>query len=288
MDNIHYGRKRKGIQQQLNTVIGQWLKSITCKKVRDIAGKNVIVTGGSIASMLLGEKVNDYDVYFRTEEANYTVSKYYVDKFLADNAAPSDMIKVFVIDDNSVGSQKTRVMVGVGDNPREEIKLDRKDAKKRNKDRYRPIFISSNAITLSNKFQIVTRFHGSPKKLHENYDFIHAMNYYDFKKQKLKLKPEALENILSRSLVYRGSLYPVASIFRMKKFIKRGWRITAGEMFKIMFQISLLDLTNIEVLKEQLTGVDALYLRELMNALESHEGEIDSTVVMKYVDKIFG
>ena len=48
--------------------------------------------------------------------------------------------------------------------------------------KFRPIFLSQNAITLSNKAQIVIRFYGEPDQIHSNYDFVHATCYYDFAK----------------------------------------------------------------------------------------------------------
>lgn len=62
MNGIRYGRKRKGIIKHLKSKIEDWLESIEDEDLRKLAEKNVIVTGGSIASMLLGEKVNDYEL----------------------------------------------------------------------------------------------------------------------------------------------------------------------------------------------------------------------------------
>src|SRR3546814_8968134 len=37
---------------------------------------------------------------------------------------------------------------------------------------YRPVFMLTNAITLSDKIQIVLRFYGEADAIHENYDFV--------------------------------------------------------------------------------------------------------------------
>lgn len=154
--------------------------------------------------------------------------------------------------------------------------------------KYNPIFLSQNAITLTDKFQIIIRFFGEPEQIHNNYDFEHAMNYYDYGTNELVLKLEALECLLSRTLIYRGSLYPIASIFRMKKFIERGWRIGAGEQLKIMWQISEIDLSDPNILMEQLTGVDMVYMRALIEALKGMSQEkINAAYVSKIIDKIF-
>lgn len=312
---IKYGRKKNGIRIELKKKIEDWIKSIDDEEVRKIVANNTIVTGGAIASMLLGEKVNDYDVYMKTKEAAKMVAQYYVKKFNDLNSEKFDNMTISyrpVVREETLknikGVEEDRIVIfmksaGVASETQEEYnyyelggiddatefvsKLS-EDIRDTSKPRYRPIFLSQNAITLSDKMQIVIRFFGSPNEIHENYDFAHAKNYYDYDKNYLHLDPEALECLLSRTLIYRGSLYPIASIFRMKKFIERGWRISAGQQLKIMWQISEMDLKDHVVMKEQLVGVDMAYLYQLVEALTKTDPEkIDSTYVATIIDKIF-
>jgi hypothetical protein len=315
-EEIKYGRKRNGIAKQLNEKIGSWIASITDEAVREAAKKDTIVTGGSIASMLLGDPVNDYDVYFRTKETTLLVAQYYVDLFNKNKKAKEEsggdivsyepVVKEVEIT-NCKGQSEECVIIymqsaGVaaetqtpyqyfeqsGADETENFGESLRATSDNDKD-YRPVFLSENAITLSGKIQIVNRFYGSPDEIHDNYDFIHACNYYDYDSKELVLKPEALEALLSRTLVYRGSLFPIASLFRLKKFLNRGWRCSAGQMLKIAFQISELDLSNFNTLKVQLTGVDMAYMWQLIEALKDVESEkINSTYVAVIIDKIFG
>ena len=169
----------------------------------------------------------------------------------------------------------------------------KKDADVSNRPKYRPIFLSSNAITLSNKIQIVIRFYGNPTEIHENYDFVHAMNYWLSADDKLVTHTEALEALLARNLVYRGSKYPIASILRAKKFILRGWSINAGQYLKMAFQISKLDMENLDVLHEQLTGCDMAYMGMAVSALrdakqKNPDLQFDATYFCEIIDRIFG
>jgi len=75
------GMKGKTIAKILKSQVGRWIKSIEDEKLRELVSKNTIVTGGSIASMLLGEDVNDYDIYFKNNETAKAVADYYVEKF---------------------------------------------------------------------------------------------------------------------------------------------------------------------------------------------------------------
>jgi hypothetical protein len=165
------------------------------------------------------------------------------------------------------------------------------------KEAYRPIFFSPNAITLANKIQLVLRFYGNPAEIHKNYDFIsctcvwepgHKTNDYG----QLTLPALALESILTKQLRYVGSLYPLCSIFRTRKFIQRGWYINAGDLLKMAFQVSELDLTNIDVLEEQLTGVDAAYFIQVIGYCRKRQQkdpsfQITLPYLVTILDKIF-
>jgi hypothetical protein len=156
------------------------------------------------------------------------------------------------------------------------------------KPRYRPVFMSRNAITLSQGVQIVLRFFGKPDEIHENYDFVHCTNYWTSWDGILELKPDALECLLTKELRYVGSKYPICSIVRLRKFIKRGFTINAGNILKICMQVSDLDLTNVEVLEEQLTGVDVAYFHEVIQKLKEKDKEqVDATYLMEIIDRMF-
>jgi hypothetical protein len=161
------------------------------------------------------------------------------------------------------------------------------------KNKYKPVFLSTNAITLSNKIQLIIRFYGNPEEIHSNYDFVHATNYWDSQTGQVVLKQEALEAIMNKELLYVGSKYPIASLVRTRKFIKRGWQINAGQYVKIAWQISELDLSNIYTLEDQLVGVDSIYFLNFIEclktkALKDKTFNITGTYVGSVIDKIFG
>lgn len=160
------------------------------------------------------------------------------------------------------------------------------------KEKYRPVFLSSNAITLSDKIQLVLRFTGKPEEIHESYDFVHATNYWT-DKEGLVTNSEALESLLARELIYRGSLYPLASIFRTRKFIQRDWSCHVGNYVKMAMQLNEFDLSNVRVLEEQLTGVDALYLGQVIatvkNKLKDNPSfEFNAMYVCELCDRMMG
>jgi hypothetical protein len=327
------GMKRTTIKTILRKKLNYWLDSITDERVREIARENVLVCGGAISSMLLGEKPNDYDLYFKTKGAAMAVAVYYIKVFNASNKLSSvngyeaelreikvtnirgeeeERIVIFMKsagvaaeDQNRyeyfegqseatttdfIKSLKTQDDIGVqlGLDPAETVE-DVSKKLKSEKVRYRPIFLTDNAITLSDKVQVIIRFFGSVDDIHNNFDFVHAFCSYDLAGNSLTLPAESLEALLTRNLIYKGSLYPIASLFRIRKFLERGFRISAGQLLKIVWQLNELDLTNLATLKEQLIGVDFAYMRELIAALEKDAGalQIDSIYIGQLIDEIF-
>ena len=169
------------------------------------------------------------------------------------------------------------------ENPLDE---DIEDTGAKDKPKYRPVFFSSNAVTLSDKIQIVTRFCGSPEEIHSNFDYVHATNYWTSDEGKLVLGIEAYEACHSRELIYIGSKYPVCSLFRMRKFLSRGFTITAGEILKIVMNISEFDLKDARVLRDQLIGVDSSYFNRLINALKGQEN-IDRMYLTVIINRMY-
>lgn len=312
--------KAKTIKAIIRKKIGDWLASIEDERLREQAAQNTIVTGGAIASMLLNEPVNDFDIYFRDKATTKAVADYYVARFKPASRKGIDC-KIFVDDQaeririvvksagiaSEDGAQKEyqyfesrpdgeaqgyvgEVMGDPGEiedtyADTEELALNTEDD---GKPLYRPVFMSTNAITLSHKVQIVLRFYGDPDAIHENYDFVHCTNYYSSWDEKLVLRPDALEALLARELRYVGSKYPVCSVMRLRKFIKRGWSVNAGQVLKMCLQISALDLTDPAVLEDQLTGVDSAYFLEVMTKVkEKDPTKVNSAYLVEILDRMF-
>ncbi len=155
------------------------------------------------------------------------------------------------------------------------------------KPKYRPIYITDNAITLSGKVQLITRFYGEPEEIHKNFDYQHCCGYWTSWEGKVLADADTLECLLNKELRYRGSLYPVSSIIRMRKFIKRGWKINAGNMLKPIFQVSLLDLTDLKVLEEQLIGVDSAYFKSIIDyCRQKQKKDVGWTLNYEYLSEI--
>lgn len=314
--------KKKIINKIIAAKIKNWTDSIEDESVREAVKKDVIVTGGCICSMLLNESISDFDVYFKTLKTAELVTKYYLGKF-AENPPPAfaggdkkveiyyemhdDRVKIIVKSAGVAGEESGKEKYAyfemepsnqeayvdssfeqiadnedeISENPEEMVKAAGGDQAPK----YRPVFLSTNAITLSNKIQIIIRFIGEPDKIHENYDYVHCTNYWT-PDEGVVLRSDALEAILTRELRYVGSKYPLCSIIRARKFIKRGWTINAGQFVKMCMQLNEMDLTNLTVLEDQLTGVDVAYFIQVLDAIREKK-DLSSAYVIEIIDRIF-
>lgn len=290
--------KSKTIRKVLFKKFDQFIQSIDDLTLRKLVEKNTIITGGCIASMLLKEAVNDYDLYFRTLPVAEAVARYFVKQYNGKEEkdfcvhVKDDRVKIIIrstgisgdVDNESKpDSYENEIMQSIesGDERNaSDIDGDKLD--------YKAVFMSANAISLSGKVQLIIRFHGEPEDIHSNYDFEHCMSYWTSWDDKLTIAPQASEALLARELRYVGSKYPLCSIIRTRKFIARGWSINAGQYLKMAMQLNELDLKNLDVLEDQLTGVDAAYFMQLISSLREVEPEkVNAGYIATIIDRIF-
>lgn len=291
----------KNMAKSLNAKLSDWCKYIDDEKIVKIVKENAIVTGGALVSLLNGEKPNDYDIYFKTKEAVKEIANYYANKWNEMHPEKNNVtiteedgkIQCFIRSKGAVMEDEENAI----DDTSEPLEVDQiieetDEEVKEEKPKYRPRYFSTNAISLSNDIQIVIRFYGKVEKIHENYDFIHCTCSYDYKNNKVNLPAKALEAIINKELIYCGSKYPLCSIIRTRKFISRGYTINAGQYLKMALQLNELDLHNLEVFKDQLTGVDSAYFETVITYLSEKKEkdknfQIDNSYLFEIINRIF-
>lgn len=305
--------KERIIKSHLTKVFNSFVESIECEETAKAVKLGTIITGGAIASLLLKERPNDYDMYFKDKETCLKVANYYVDKFNKNKPNkfkndPSRTYEAKVREVDYDGEVRVEVFIksagivsedGTDDyeyfesQPDESITEAFVDSVMPSSgtdagEKYRPVFMSTNAITLSHDIQLILRFYGEPQEIHENYDFVHCTSYWTSWDRKLECPKEALSALLSKELIYVGSRYPIASLIRIRKFLKRDFNITAGQILKICMTLQDFDLTDPAVLKDQLTGVDVAYFNEILAKLKEKDADkIDTAYLMQIIDRMF-
>ena len=281
----------KTIKKIITLKLEDWLQTITDDKLRKKVKENILVSGGCITSLFQNQPVNDYDVYIQDMEVLLELAKYYCPNDVLDGRKRDEYIKNDMDELGFAYNQDSEIAIRKKNLKPDQVKLNIPSVGIRmvvtEGKKYQVAFLSQNAISLTDDLQIVLRFNGTAEQIHKTFDFIHATNYFTFK-DGLVTNIKALESIISKDLKYQGSLYPLTSIIRMKKFINRGWSINAGEMLKIMFQISELNLRDPEVLEEQLIGVDIAYFSILIDILRGTEqSKLSPHYLNEIIDRVF-
>ena len=178
--------KSTQITKLLKGMIDNLCKTINNQEMINIIKYNSYITGGCIPSMLLDEYVNDFDVYFYSNENALSVKKYYKNK------------------------EKTEKF---------HVKL-----------------ITDNSINLSDKIQMIIKFTGKPEDVVDSFDWKHIKSYFIYP-DKLFLIDDVYKLVMEKELVYTGSEYPLSSLLRTRKFIKKGWHISTVTMTNIILDV---------------------------------------------------
>nr|WP_145401655.1 hypothetical protein [Paenibacillus xylanexedens] len=240
----------KTIKRKLQDAHRKFLGSIDDETIVKLINEKSFITGGAIVSLLLDEEPNDYDYYFMDKDSCKKVAEYFVKKF-NKRTNNSHEVKVEEVDERIKVTVPSAGVAGA-----------------KYKEGFHPVFVSSNAITLSDNVQLVNRFYGNPEEIHKNYDYVHCTCYFIPHKNELVLPQKALESIVTKELKYVGSKYPLASVIRSRKYIQRGWSINAGQFLKMILQCGELKLDDANVLEEQLTGVDLTLFRSIIEQIK--------------------
>ena len=261
------------IKEHLRDKVDEWIKTLPFELRRDVL-TNCFVSGGSVVSLLLGETVSDYDIYFTKEHVALKVALHYARDKATEIASAPGTVNIVI--------RSSGIWLN---NEKEFDPLEPKCIQS-----YGPRCITGNAISLENKVQLITKFVGTPNEVHKNFDFVHCMCYYEPFGNNLVIPVDAAVSMMTKELKYRGSLYPLASVIRTRKFIKRGWSINAGQYLKMILQLQGLNLYDLNVLKDQLMGVDALYFNQMLlqvGDLHIKDGQVDSLYLVELIDRFF-
>jgi hypothetical protein len=270
----------RAIKKKLHDELKSWVDSLedgprhtpgSAALIRDqINSQGVVIAGGAIVSLLLDQEPKDYDLFFPTLDIRNTVYNYYTHCYSAELTKGAT----------------TRI------NNRGEIVLDEQAHalgyvinEEGQAGTYDPKIITRNAITLNNKIQLVTRQYGYKTQILNSFDFAHTKVAYSYPTNELYLDKAALESILTKELRYGESQYPIAALMRAHRFMRRGFDFPLPELLKIAVQINALDLTDKEVILDQLTGISAGVALGFVQKLTEKEDETGLNLLDKKDNK---
>ena len=115
--------------------------------------------------------------------------------------------------------------------------------------------------------QLITRFHGEAADIFNWFDFTITHGAYDFEKEEFIFGDRFFSDLAKRRLVYSGSsMYPICAMYRTKKYVERGYELPGATIMHIALSIVQLKIEKYKDLKEQLMGIDTMYLQKLLEA----------------------
>lgn len=254
---------RNTAQNILAKALKSWLDSITDIGLRCELQTNVYIAGGAILSVYRGETPRDLDIYFSNKELAIRTLKYY--GVIANNQYFIDLLGI----------------------PEDRLKIVSHNGELENDLEYTPVYATPNTLTLNNGIQLVIRYTGHPNFVLSKFDFDHTKMYYHC--GELTIYDQALRSAFANELIYNRQAYPLSSLFRLKKFIRRGWGVSAGQLTKLAMQLALIDFSNLTLLKDQLYGIDVLYIESLVEQMEiySVNNALSPDYISSLIDEVF-
>lgn len=135
-------------------------------------------------------------------------------------------------------------------------------------------YVSANCITYKRKssrsrkmynVQLITRFSGPPEVIFHNFDFTITNGAYSFRDGAFHFGSRFFTDLATRKLVYSGgSEFPICALFRTKKYQARGYTLPGSTVMHIGLSIVRLEIKTYAELKQQLLGIDTLFLQGLL------------------------
>jgi hypothetical protein len=145
-----------------------------------------VVSGGISASVYHKEKINDIDLYCKTQE---------------------DLDKLNEL--RQIHAKKFNAMV-------KDINPNYNGVIVNGK------LITSNAITLYNDLQLITMMNAT--QIESSFDYLHCRPYYDISENKYYISQKQL-NVISNKKLIVNNQHSTPAKHREEKFLKRGWTI---------------------------------------------------------------
>lgn len=217
---------------------------------------NVIIAGGALTSIFAGTEIKDYDLYPPNKCVYNEFIKELVDKI------------------------KTHT----------------------NRTDYKIICSSPNAVTY--KFagkvvQVIKKYcdigslvytaNLTVEEVVETFDFTTCMCALDLNSKIFVMHKNFIQDTCRRSLIFNSNtVYPICSLYRVTKYIRKGFTISGGELIKLALSINNLEMNSYQDLKEQLLGIDTYEFIEITDALIERKGKnapIDFSEVMELVNR---
>ncbi len=226
----------------------QILKLLSKDQIDLFERTNATLAGGALTSIISGQPVNDFDLYFSSKSdvelfinETHETELWFVGHTSKAATYRSGTHSVF----NNTTNQSESLNVQVSE----------------------PL-----------KVQIIYgKYYQTHLDIFNDFDFTINMISYNFKTKRFNCDYKAVQHIASRKLVVNPKTrFPIVSMVRIGKYEGRGYTISKREVYKLALAVSRLNMQSYEDVREQLGSMYGVNLKELFKGLD--EFSIDSAV----------
>ena len=126
-------------------------------------------------------------------------------------------------------------------------------------------------IVDKHRLQLIKAVFGTPKEVIDSFDFTICKGAFHLKDGFI-FGDDFFQHLAQRRLVFNIKAgFPICSLYRARKFIKRGFSLSGIEAIKLGLSIQSLKIETYKDLRKQLMGIDTLFLKELTDSLKGQE-----------------
>lgn len=128
-----------------------------------------------------------------------------------------------------------------------------------------------SVILDGHRVQFIKVVTGTPEEVIDTFDFTVCQAAYSWR-QGFMFGREFMKHLAQRRLVFNiAAKYPICSLYRARKFIRRGFHFSGIEAIKLGLRIQALEIETYKQLREQLMGIDTLFLKDLTDSLKGQD-----------------
>lgn len=220
--------------------------------LEQMSENHALIAGGAVTSVFSETPISDYDVYFyNTSDLNS-----FLEYLRTLESKLGEKIKVKTVNSslNAVTFEVTSMNWG----------SETDDNK-----------ILLQVIQKCTVGDYATQSDYNPVPLLESFDFTICMAALDIQSEQFILYKDFLTHLCARRLVFNTKVmkYPICSLHRMLKYIKKGFNISGVEVIKIAIAINQVNMSTWEDFRNQLMGMDTAVFEPLTTAMIEEKGE---------------
>jgi hypothetical protein len=128
-----------------------------------------------------------------------------------------------------------------------------------------------SVIMGGHRVQLVKVLTRTPSEVISSFDFTICQAGFDLDDGFI-FGADFFQHLAQRRLVFNiKAEYPICSLYRARKFIKRGFSLSGIEAIKLGLRIHSLKIDTYRDLRAQLMGIDTLFLKDLTDSLKGQD-----------------